>query len=72
MIAHMQGFAPLGQGLGLRPPFYEAAAGGHAPIEWWEVITENFMVAGGNPRATGGAGATGARASVRAASATVP
>jgi uncharacterized protein len=50
MIAPMQGFAPLGQGLGLRHPFYEAAAGGHAPIDWWEVITENFMVDGGNPR----------------------
>ena len=46
----MQGFAPLGQGLGLRPPFYEAAAAGQAPVDWWEVITENFMVEGGNPR----------------------
>ncbi|HVV48277.1 MAG TPA: DUF692 domain-containing protein [Polyangia bacterium] len=46
----MQGFAALGQGLGLRPPFYEAAAAGRAPVDWWEVISENFMVEGGNPR----------------------
>ncbi|HLK92868.1 MAG TPA: DUF692 domain-containing protein [Polyangia bacterium] len=46
----MHGFAELGQGLGLRPPFYEAAAAGTAPVDWWEVISENFMVEGGNPR----------------------
>jgi hypothetical protein len=46
----MEGFAALGQGLGLRPPFYEAAATGTAPVDWWEVISENFLVAGGNPR----------------------
>jgi uncharacterized protein len=46
----MEGFAALGQGLGLRPPFYEAAAAGAAPVDWWEVISENFMVEGGNPR----------------------
>jgi uncharacterized protein (UPF0276 family) len=46
----MEGFAALGQGLGLRPPFYEAAASGTAPVDWWEVISENFMVEGGNPR----------------------
>jgi uncharacterized protein (UPF0276 family) len=46
----MERFAALGQGLGLRPPFYEAAAAGTAPVDWWEVISENFMVEGGNPR----------------------
>ncbi|HEY6475205.1 MAG TPA: DUF692 domain-containing protein [Polyangia bacterium] len=46
----MEGFAALGQGLGLRPPFYEAAAAGTPPVDWWEVISENFMVDGGNPR----------------------
>jgi hypothetical protein len=50
MIGGMQGFAELGQGLGLRPPFYDAAAAGSAPVDWWEVISENFMVEGGNPR----------------------
>jgi uncharacterized protein (UPF0276 family) len=50
MIDPMHGFAELGQGLGLRPPFYEAAAAGNALVDWWEAITENFMVEGGNPR----------------------
>jgi uncharacterized protein (UPF0276 family) len=50
MIEVMEGFAALGQGLGLRPPFYEAAAAGVAPVDWWEVISENFLGAGGNPR----------------------
>jgi len=46
----MDGFPALGYGLGLRPPFYEAAAAGCAEVDWWEVISENFMVEGGNPR----------------------
>ena len=53
MIGLMEGFAALGQGLGLRAPFYEAAASGApaaAGVEWWEVISENFMGEGGNPR----------------------
>jgi len=50
ILSGLEGFAALGQGLGLRPPFYEAAAAGTAPVEWWEVISENFMVEGGNPR----------------------
>jgi len=43
----------LGFGLGLRPPHYQDALAGTArgaEVEWWEVISENFMVAGGNPR----------------------
>src|SRR5262249_41804634 len=50
IFVRMEGFPALGQGLGLRPPFYEAAAAGTAPVDWWEVISENFMVEGGNPR----------------------
>jgi uncharacterized protein (UPF0276 family) len=46
----MQGFPDLGCGLGLRPPQYEAAAAGELAVDWLEVITENFMVEGGNPR----------------------
>jgi uncharacterized protein len=34
-------------GLGLRPPFYADAAAGKAPVDWFELITENFMVDGG-------------------------
>ncbi len=40
----------LGFGLGLRPPHYQDALAGSAGVDWWEVISENFMVAGGNPR----------------------
>jgi uncharacterized protein (UPF0276 family) len=46
----MEGFANLGCGLGLRPPHYDAAARGQIGVDWLELITENFMVAGGNPR----------------------
>jgi uncharacterized protein (UPF0276 family) len=41
----------LGHGVGLRPPHYPAVLEGGAPgIDWFEVITENFMVEGGNAR----------------------
>jgi uncharacterized protein (UPF0276 family) len=43
-------FPALGHGIGLRPPHYAEAVEGHPPVDWFEVITENFMVAGGNPR----------------------
>jgi uncharacterized protein (UPF0276 family) len=46
----MKGFSHLGIGVGLRPPHYEAASAGAIDVDWLEVITENFMVAGGNPR----------------------
>lgn len=36
-------------GLGLRPPFYKEAAAGEIAVDWFEIITENFMVDGGNP-----------------------
>lgn len=40
-----------GFGLGLRREHYAAAmAGAVAGVDWFEVITENFLVAGGNPR----------------------
>jgi len=40
----------LGAGLGLRPRYHdEVLAVGH-PIQWFEVITENVLGPGGNPR----------------------
>lgn len=36
-------------GLGLRRPFYQSASQGQIPVDWFEVITENFMVDGGKP-----------------------
>jgi uncharacterized protein (UPF0276 family) len=43
-------FRRLGFGLGLRLPHYEDVIEGDPRVDWWEVISENFLVAGGNPR----------------------
>ena len=43
-------FPRLGFGLGLRPTHYPDVLAGAPRVDWWEVISENFMVAGGNPR----------------------
>jgi uncharacterized protein len=44
-------FPYLGTGLGLRPPHFPRVLGSPCPgIDWFEVISENFMVAGGNLR----------------------
>lgn len=43
-------FPRLGFGLGLRPPHYPEVTAGSPRVDWWEVISENFMVEGGNPR----------------------
>ncbi|MBA2542819.1 MAG: DUF692 domain-containing protein [Deltaproteobacteria bacterium] len=40
----------LGFGLGLRPPHYQEVLATSPRVDWWEVISENFMVRGGNPR----------------------
>jgi hypothetical protein len=40
----------LGHGIGLRPPHYAAVLDGAPAVDWFEVITENFMVEGGNAR----------------------
>jgi uncharacterized protein len=42
----------LGFGLGLRPQHYSEILGGDWPIDWFEIISENFMVPGGRPLAT--------------------
>ena len=39
----------LGFGLGLRPQHYQAILEGDPAIDWFEVISENFMVPGGQP-----------------------
>jgi len=44
------GFPRLGFGLGLRPQHFEDVLTASPRVDWWEVITENFLVAGGNPR----------------------
>ena len=39
----------LGFGLGLRPRHYEDILEGRPPVDWFEVISENYMVPGGQP-----------------------
>jgi uncharacterized protein (UPF0276 family) len=39
----------LGFGLGLRPDHYEAVLAERPAIDWFEVITENYLVPGGKP-----------------------
>ena len=43
--------APLGFGLGLRVEHYEEILAGDPPIDWLEVLSENYMVDGGRPLA---------------------
>lgn len=42
-------FPNLGIGIGLRIPHYEAILSTLPPIDWFEIISENFMVEGGKP-----------------------
>jgi uncharacterized protein (UPF0276 family) len=40
----------LGHGVGLRTEHYEEVLASKPAVDWFEVISENFMVPGGNPR----------------------
>jgi len=42
----------LGFGLGLRAQHYDDILGGNPPIDWFEVISENYMIPGGQPLRT--------------------
>jgi uncharacterized protein (UPF0276 family) len=39
----------LGFGLGLRPDHYETILNEHPAVDWFEIISENYMVGGGKP-----------------------
>ena len=39
-----------GYGLGLRPEHFDAVLDDKPAVDWFEIISENFMVAGGKPR----------------------
>ena len=41
--------SPLGFGLGLRPDHYHAVLEGSPAVDWFEIISENYMVPGGRP-----------------------
>lgn len=40
----------LGFGLGLRPPHFQDVLDRRPAVDWFEILSENFMVAGGKPR----------------------
>ncbi len=40
----------LGFGLGLRVPHYEAILNSHPNVDWFEILSENYLVPGGKPR----------------------
>ena len=42
-------FPFLGFGIGLRRDHYVHVLENHPPVDWFEIISENFMVAGGRP-----------------------
>jgi len=46
----IDGFPHLGCGVGLRREHYSHVLDRSARVDWFEVISENFMVAGGRPR----------------------
>ena len=41
--------SPIDFGLGLRPEHYEEIAANPGRVSWFEVLSENYMVAGGRP-----------------------
>jgi uncharacterized protein len=42
-------YPALGFGLGLRVDHYEAILADHPPVDWFEVLSENYLVPGGKP-----------------------
>jgi uncharacterized protein (UPF0276 family) len=40
---------PLGYGLGLRAVYYEAILADSPAVDWFEILSENYLVAGGKP-----------------------
>ena len=49
-MKHPHPFPHLGHGIGLRNEHYQQVVSEHPNVDWFEVISENFMVPGGNPR----------------------
>jgi hypothetical protein len=46
----MNDFPYLGHGIGLRIPHFRAVQEERPAVDWFEVISENYMVRGGNPK----------------------
>jgi len=48
-MASSENMRDLGVGIGLRVPHYSAILSEQPPVDFFEIISENFMVAGGSP-----------------------
>lgn len=48
-MSQVTDFSFLGYGVGLRPVHYDEILKGHPSIDWFEILSENYMVAGGRP-----------------------
>jgi len=49
MTAPRMGAPDLGVGVGLRAPHCSAIVAGHPRVDWFECLSENYMVEGGDP-----------------------
>ncbi len=47
----MDSLPRLGYGLGLRPIYYDEILSTKPPVDWFEIISENYMIPGGRPLA---------------------
>jgi uncharacterized protein (UPF0276 family) len=45
----MEPLPRLGYGLGLRPVYYDEILSSRPPVDWFEIISENYMIPGGRP-----------------------
>lgn len=50
MTSPRLGHANLGLGVGLRTTHFNYILNNHPPVDWFEIISENFMDSGGRPR----------------------
>lgn len=48
--SRFNGYTSLGIGIGLRVPHYSHILSELPPVEWFEIISENFLTHGGRPR----------------------
>ena len=48
-MANKWGYPDLGFGIGLRTVHYEHILKNHPPIDWFEILSENYMDTGGRP-----------------------
>ncbi|TAL63305.1 MAG: DUF692 domain-containing protein [Legionella sp.] len=46
---NLQKMPYLGFGLGLRPDYYEEILANKPPVDWFEILTENYLIPGGKP-----------------------